>query len=165
MAGVTLTFYSHELGASFPHAFVALEGTTEDGVPVVDNFGFTAKHLSPAILLGSVAGGIESAGRDYVEHSQAHWQMDLDEQQYISVRATIDKWRTLPGKSYNLKRRNCVSFVADIARVVGMKTVEPGGLIMKPRSFLDALYRQNETLKILSANARVPMLDARPPSG
>lgn len=160
VAGVTITFYSHQLGSSFPHAFVLLEGKPNDGIVVGGNFGFSAKHLSPAILLGSVEGEIESSGPDYVAHSQAHWRMNLSEAQYDAVRSTVDKWRRMSGKSYNLKQRNCVSFVADVARSLGLDVVEAPKLMMKPQSFLDDLYHRNEALKTVSADAAVPTLAA-----
>ena len=61
-AEVTLTFYSHHFGTygfgvTFPHAHVALSGTTgADAKPVKANFGFTADTISPSILWGSVEG-------------------------------------------------------------------------------------------------------------
>lgn len=161
-AAVTITFYSHDFGSSFPHAFVLLHGTPDAGGAAVDgNYGFTAKHITPAIVMGSVAGDIESANPVYVAHSQPHWQMVLSDGQYAAVLATMEKWRAIPGKSYDLKRRNCVHFVADIARTLGMTVVEPRELMRKPRSFLADLYHRNEALKRAAAPAdAVPTLAA-----
>ena len=120
-AAVTITFYSHDFGSSFPHAFVLLQGTPDTGgSPIDGNYGFTAKRITPAILMGSVEGDIESAPKPYVANSQPHWKMVLSDGQYAAVLATMEKWRSIPGKSYNLNRRNCVHFVADIARTLGM---------------------------------------------
>lgn len=47
-AAVTITFWSHELGNSFPHAFFSLRGTVDaTGQPVDANYGFTARSVSP----------------------------------------------------------------------------------------------------------------------
>ena len=160
-AAVTITFYSHDFGSSFPHAFVLLEGAPDGGGSAVGgNYGFTAKRVTPAILMGSVEGDIESASPAYVANSQPHWRMTLTDGQYATVLAVIAKWNAIPGKSYNLNRRNCVHFVADMARTLGMAVVEPKELMLKPRSFLDDLYRRNEVLRIASADGAVPTLAA-----
>ncbi len=57
LAEVKISFYSKELGASFPHAFVLLSGEVEEtGEKIHANYGFTATHISPAILMGAVKG-------------------------------------------------------------------------------------------------------------
>ncbi len=161
-AAVTITFYSHDFGSSFPHAFVLLQGTPDAGGAAIDgNYGFTAKRITPAILMGSVEGDIESAPKPYVANSQPHWKMVLSDGQYAAVLATMDKWRAIPGKSYNLNRRNCVHFVADLARTLGMNVVETKELMGKPRSFLEDTYRRNEGLKLAAASPdAVPTLAA-----
>ncbi len=164
-AAVTITFYSHDFGSSFPHAFILLEGTPDaGGTAVSGNFGFTAKRVTPAILMGSVEGDIESASPAYVANSQPHWKMTLSDGQYAQVLAVMDKWRSIPGKSYNLNHRNCVHFVADMARSLGLQVVEVKELMGKPRSFLDDVYQRNQALRIASADAdaaaAVPILAA-----
>ena len=58
-AQVVATFYSHDFGDHFPHAFIKLKGKVESSGEVVDtNYGFTAVTVSPAILMGSVKGMI-----------------------------------------------------------------------------------------------------------
>ena len=48
-AAVSITFYSKELGSSFPHAFVILQGTPDrGGARIEEDYGFTAKTISPA---------------------------------------------------------------------------------------------------------------------
>ena len=66
-AAVTITFWSHELGNSFPHAFFTLRGVADSGGDPVDaNFGFTAKSLTPALLFGPVAGKLDIATPFYI---------------------------------------------------------------------------------------------------
>jgi hypothetical protein len=143
-AAVTLTFYSKELSDSFPHAFVDLSGTIDaDRTPVAATFGFTAKHLSPAILMGNVQGVVEPVTDGYKRSSNAHFSIRLTDDQYRAVLATVEKWRTLPGKSYNLNRRNCVFFVGDIARTVGLTVVDDPKLMKKPRSFTQSIAALN----------------------
>ena len=143
-AAVDLIFYSKEFGGGFPHAFVALEGVDDrSGEKIHTNYGFTATHISPAILMGSVKGEVMSADAPYVGRSDAHFALTLSDAEYDAVTATIERWRTAAQPSYNLDKRNCVFFVADIAKALGMKAERPKALMKKPRSFLESLSNAN----------------------
>ena len=146
-AQVVLSFYSHELGSSFPHAFVVLKGKTEEGRDVDTNFGFTAKTLTPAILMGSVRGVVETSKPSYVASSDRQFSVQLDDRQFKDVLAVVERWRTRPGKSYNLNKSNCIHFVGEIAQAVGLKVVFEKALIKKPRSFLLSLVTLNPWVK------------------
>lgn len=146
-AQITVAFYSHELGSSFPHAFIVLKGTPESGGAPVDlNFGFTAKSVSPAILMGPVFGIVESAKPAYVRHSDRKFEMTISDQKYAALMALIEKWKTLPGKSYDLNHRNCIHFVGEAAEVLGLKVVFDQKLMKRPRSFLENVMRLNPML-------------------
>jgi hypothetical protein len=145
-AQVVLSFYSHELGSSFPHAFVVLKGKTE-GRDVDTNFGFTAKTLTPAILMGSVHGVVETSKPSYVASSDRQFSVQLDDRQFKDVLAVVERWRTRPSKSYNLNKSNCIHFVGEIAQAVGLKVVFEKALIKKPRSFLLSLVSLNPWVK------------------
>ena len=146
-AQVVLSFYSHELGSSFPHAFVVLKGKTEEGHDVDTNFGFTAKTLTPAILMGSVRGVVETSKPSYVASSDRQFSVQLDDRQFKDVLAVVERWRTRPGKSYNLNKSNCIHFVGEVAQAVGLKVVFEKALIKKPRSFLLSLVTLNPWVK------------------
>jgi hypothetical protein len=143
-AAVELTFYSKELGASFPHAFVTMHGSLDrSGQKVDGDFGFSAKTVSPAILFGPVTGEvILDHGAAYIRGSDKHFSVLLDDPDYDRVAAAIETWRKLTQPSYDLNKRNCVHFVADIARTLGM-TVDTTRLMKKPRSFLEAMTAAN----------------------
>jgi hypothetical protein len=145
-AQVVLSFYSHELGSSFPHAFVVLKGKAE-GRDVDTNFGFTAKTLTPAILMGSVRGVVETSKPSYVASSDRQFSVQLDDRQFKDVLAVVERWRTRPGKSYNLNKSNCIHFVGEVAQAVGLKVAFEKALIKKPRSFLLSLVTLNPRLK------------------
>ena len=146
-AQITVAFYSHELGSSFPHAFIVLKGTPESGGPPVDaNFGFTAKSVTPALLMGPVSGVVETAKPAYVNHSDRKFAMTISDQQYVALMALIEKWKTLPGKSYDLNRRNCIHFVGEVALALGLNVVFERKLLKRPRSFLENVMRLNPTL-------------------
>lgn len=145
-AAVEISFYSKEFGASFPHAFVALEGTLEEtGEKIEANYGFTATHVSPAVLLGSVRGEVMSVDAAYMSKSDRHFTLTLSDEEYRQVMATVERWRALKQPSYNLNRRNCVFFVAHVAAALGMKADTPKQLMKKPRSYLYALAEANRS--------------------
>ena len=146
-AEITVAFYSHELGSSFPHAFIVLKGTPEAGGPPVDvNFGFTARSVTPAVLMGPVSGKIEAANPAYVRHSDLKFAFAISDQQYGQLMALVEKWRSLPGRSYDLNHRNCIHFVGDAAQLLGLKVMFDTTLIKRPRSFLENIIRLNPSL-------------------
>lgn len=143
-AAVEISFYSKELGASFPHAFVELKGVDDrTGEKIDANYGFTATTISPAILMGSVRGDVMSVDSGYVRGSDRHFSFMLSDAEYDAAKATIAKWRQLKQPSYSLNRQNCVYFVADVAASLGMKADTPKALMKKPRSFIESLGRAN----------------------
>jgi len=163
-AAVSITFYSKELGASFPHAFVILEGTLDRGGPrIEEDYGFTAKTISPAILWGKVAGEVitdHSVG--YVKGSDRHFTVTLSDSEYDRVMATVARWRSTRQPSYDLDKHNCVHFVAELAAAIGM-TPDTRKLMKKPRSFLENLTAQNRAW-LASRSASLHRLAAgRPP--
>ncbi|MGH8572701.1 MAG: hypothetical protein ACREX8_09015, partial [Gammaproteobacteria bacterium] len=74
-AAVQVTFYSKQLTSSFPHSFVILRGTLErSGARIDEDYGFTAKSVSPAILMGAVKGHVVSDHNPgYVNQSDSHF--------------------------------------------------------------------------------------------
>jgi len=144
LAAVEIGFYSREFGASFPHAFITLKGIDDrTGAKIDTDHGFTATHISPAILLGSVKGEIMASGADYVRKSDPHFTFVLSDAEYDLVLAAVERWRNLKQPSYNLNRQNCVFFVADVAASLGMRAETPKALMKKPRSYLEFLTQAN----------------------
>jgi hypothetical protein len=144
-AAVQITFYSKELGASFPHTFVILEGTLDrTGERIAEDYGFTAKTVSPAILMGRVKGEVISDHKpDYVRASDKHFTVTISDEDYDRVMETIERWRTAKQPSYSLDKANCIHFVGDIATALGMDGGPRKGLMRRPRSFLEALTESN----------------------
>ncbi len=145
-AAVTMTFWSHEFGNSFPHAFITLRGTPDAGGPAIDaDYGFTAKSISPAILFGTVPGRVEPAPKSYIDKSDAQFAVVLSDAQYAQVLALIAAWDEKTGDGhYNLNNRNCVHFVKEAARVLGLAAIDQPKLMKKPRSYLLAVEAANE---------------------
>jgi hypothetical protein len=144
-AAVTVTFYSKELGVSFPHSFITVEGTLDrGGARIAEDYGFTAKAVSPAVLWGKVSGNVitdHSAG--YVKGSDKHFSLTVTDAEYDRLIARIARWRTLKQPSYDLEKQNCVHFVADMAATLGMR-VDTSRLVKKPKAFLNAMVAANQ---------------------
>jgi hypothetical protein len=148
-AEIIATFYSHDFGDHFPHTFFTLKGTVEATGEVVDtNYGFTAKSTSPAILLGSVVGIIETKDAKYIEKSNPHFTLKLDDKQYQALIEHVEKWRNIPGKSYNLNKQNCVHFVMEAAVLLGLAVNRKSKLFKKPKSFVLEMMKLNPDLKL-----------------
>src|SRR4028119_814565 len=91
---VEITFYAREFGSQFPHGFVTLVGTPDRGGDRIDtNYGFTATHVSPAILFGSVRGTVEPVSAGYMRGSEAHFAISLTDEEYDRVVATVERYR------------------------------------------------------------------------
>jgi len=143
-AAVTITFWSQEFGQNFPHAFFTFSGAPDAGGPAVnESYGFTAKAITPALLMGSVGGRIDRPKPSYIAKSNAHFSVVLTDGQYAAVRALIDEWGERGDSHYNLNRRNCVHFVAEAARRSGLAVVEDKKLMKKPRSFIQSVEHAN----------------------
>jgi hypothetical protein len=147
-AAVEISFFSHEFGSNFPHAFIVLSGTDErNGSKIDANYGFTATHISPAILFGPVTGEVFSrdSKRDaqYLAASDRHFSFSLSPAELDTVMAAIARWRALKQPSYDLNRQNCVHFIADLAARLGMRAETPKALMKKPRSYSEFLTRAN----------------------
>ena len=136
-AEVVVSFYSHDFGDRFPHAFIVMKGTLEATGEMVDaNYGFTATSVSPAILFGSVMGKVESSKADYIEKSDRQFDVTVDDATYGRILAKVAEWRDREQPSYSLNKRNCVHFVMELAEVVGLKVNRKSKLFKKPKSFL-----------------------------
>ena len=144
-AAVTITFWSHELGNSFPHAFFTLRGIPDaGGAPVDTNVGFTAKSVSPALLMGPVAGKLDIAKPGYIAGSDAQFSVIMSDAQYQAVLRLVDAWSEgKPDSVYRLSDHNCVTFVKEAARIVGLTGLDQPKLMKKPRSYLKAVQVEN----------------------
>ncbi|ONF96888.1 hypothetical protein [Sphingomonas jeddahensis] len=166
-AAVTITFWSHEFGNHFPHAFFTLRGTPDaGGEPVNLNYGFTPKAISPAILFGPVPGRIDIAKRSYMDGSDAQFSLVLTDVQYASILQLVDEWDEKKGDgTYRMNTRNCVHFVQEAARRAGLTKLDFPKLMKKPRSFLKALADANATqVTVIDRHGKeyLPSLEATP---
>jgi len=144
-AAITVTFWSHEFGNSFPHAFLTLRGVADaGGAPVDLAYGFTARSITPKLLMGTVGGRIEVPTQSYIRGSDAQFSIRLSDAQYGALLALIAGWDEKTGDGrYNLNSRNCVHFVKEAARIAGLSQLDQPGLMKRPRSYLRAVEAAN----------------------
>ena len=141
VAAVEIAFYSRELGGNnFPHAFVALHGTVDATGEQVDTslrLHRPCGDAGDAVRFGARA---RSSSRASGEMARSHRQfaLTLSDERYRAVMAVVERWRNRPQPSYNLNRRNCVHFVAELAETVGLRVENVQRLMKRPRSFLAA---------------------------
>ena len=156
-AAYDVAFYSHEMQASgngeriveFPHAFITLRGRPDAGGRALDgNWGFTADSISPAILAGPVKGRIAKAGKAYIRGSRRHIAFAMSDAQFGSVQRAYKSWLAVTGASYSLETRNCVHFIAAMARAAGLAVPNDASLMKKPTAYLEAVAAQNPQVRV-----------------
>ena len=150
LAEVQLSFHSFNgsvLFGRYPHAFVVLEGTLEESGQVVnENFGFTAKKVSTAILRGPVEHDILIEEPKYIAKTNRHFTITISDAQYHAIMAEMRAWRDAPGKYYDLDTRNCIHFVGEIARIMGLKVEYPKKMLRRPKKWLNHITELNPQL-------------------
>lgn len=157
-AEVRATFYAHSGNQIrggwllFPHAYVTLTGTIEATGEIVDEaVGFTAKFPGPQLLLFSGPGVVERPDALYLSEGRAYLSLDISDAVFAAVMARIAHWSSPEGSTYSLRRRNCINFVAEIARTIGLLTAAENTL--SPNGFLAGTATLNPAAAILPGAA------------
>jgi hypothetical protein len=152
-AAVTISFYSHDFRmfgagfvANFPHGFVILSGTPDDGTPTVNgDFGFSAIDFFINALWEPVEGGLDPSPlpASYIAGADKHFSFPLTDTQYHAVVEVVEKWRNYPQPSYDIDKHNCVTFVKELATAAGLSVSESKSFIRKPKEFLADVATRN----------------------
>lgn len=151
-AAVTIDFYTHDfslvgrgLNTYFPHGFIILRGTTENGTQVNANYGFTAKNLFINVLWEKVTGELDPSPLPpgYLDGADRRFTFTLSETQYRAVLAVVDRWKNWPQPSYDIDERNCVIFVKEIAQAVGLQVSDDRKFVRAPQEFLIDVAKRN----------------------
>ncbi|MEZ5680724.1 MAG: hypothetical protein R3E14_05450 [Erythrobacter sp.] len=149
MADVRVSFHSFNgsvLVGRYPHTFISLDGELSDGTKVHENFGFSAKNISPAILTGPVKHIILVEKEKWITKTNRHFTVTVDDEGYRNLVAEVERWRNAPGKYYDLDKRNCIHFVGAIASLLGATVDYPEKLMRKPRAWLNRVVANNPQL-------------------
>lgn len=149
-AKVTMSFHSSSATGNFgrfAHALIVLSGTDDaTGRAVDENYGFSAKNVSPAVLMGPVKHVVVTEKASYVRNTIRHFSVVLTQGQLGAVRQEAAAWRDHPGKYYDLDKRNCLHFVGRMAELVGLKVDYPRSMLRKPGTWLEHLRSLNPGL-------------------
>ena len=150
LAQVSISFQSFNgsvIVGRYPHTFIVLEGTLDaTGEPVNENYGFTAQHVTPAVLSGPVYQDISVEKPKYIKSTNRHFTIPISDAQYWRIREEVAAWRDHPGKYYDLDKRNCIHFVGRMAELVGLKVDYPEKMLRKPRAWLNPISALNPHL-------------------
>lgn len=152
-AAVTLTFYAHAGNRIqggyllFPHAYIRASGHLDDtGDPVDWAAGFTARDPGPQLLFARGRGVVTYPDPAYVDQGRAYLSVVVSDADYRAIRARADWWASREGSVYDLRRRNCITFIGDLARLAGLRTgTEPS---MSPSRFMTELVTLNPPVPI-----------------
>ncbi|MEM7665532.1 MAG: hypothetical protein AAF250_06715 [Pseudomonadota bacterium] len=150
LADVQIHFHSFNgsvLFGRYPHTFIVLDGELEEtGEVINENYGFTAKKVSTAILSGPVVHDISVEKPKYLKKTNRHFTLTITDDQYRQIVAEMQAWRDAPGKYYDLDTRNCIHFVGTIAKIVGLKVEYPKKMLRRPKKWLNYVTGLNPQL-------------------
>lgn len=130
----------------YPHTYVVLEGTLTNGKVIDENYGFSAKASTAAVLRGPVQQTILIEDAKTIRKSNRHFTVTISDAQYARVNATMRKWRDAPEPYYDLNNRNCIHFVGTLAAIAGLKIAYPSNMMRRPKKWLNYIARLNPQL-------------------
>jgi hypothetical protein len=160
-----VSFYSHGWGVRidgymyFPHAFVVIRReTAPDDARTLESYGFTAVSQGPDALTGPTRGIVKPAADAYRREAALHFTVEATDAQYQALLAEVAAWGGPGAAPYDLRRHNCLGFVAALAKALDLKLPPTTG--MDPAKFLEEVRRLNPG-RLVEANASPPL--AGPP--
>ena len=148
-AAVQVHFHSFNgsvLIGRYPHTFIVLEGTLDDGTVVKENYGFSARVASPAVLNGPVEHMVLAETDRSVRTTNRHFSMTISDAQYHRIIREVRTWQNAPGKYYDLETRNCIHFVGAMAQILGLKVEYPQDMLRRPKKWLNHITALNPQL-------------------
>ena len=151
-AEARVSSYSHGWGVGsdgfvyFPHALAAIDSEGE----AQQTYGFSAKQgrgIQAFVRRGK--GEVRPADPRYVAQSRLHFQISVKEADQAKANAWLKRWRN--DDTYDLRQRNCITFILELARELGLKTPRPDRL--DPAVILE----KTRKLNALAEPVRSPM--------
>lgn len=130
------SFNGSVLIGRYPHTFVVFEGRLDNGEEVNENYGFSARSASPAVLAGPVAHIVMTEKPRWIGRTNRHFTITVTDATYRRMKQEVIAWRDAPGKFYDLDTRNCIHFVGRIAELAGLAVEYPGNMLRRPRAWL-----------------------------
>ena len=148
-AAVEIHFHSFNgsvLFGRYPHTFIVLEGTLDDGTVVNENYGFTARSATAAATRDWVQHLVESEPERYVKSTNRHFSITLTDTQYHLISREVRLWKGEPGRRYSLDERNCIHFVGRMAELLGLRVEYPDDMLRRPKKWLNHITTINPQL-------------------
>lgn len=150
-AEVRIHFHSFDgslMSGRYPHAFVVLDGTLgASGKTVNENYGFSARTISPAVLAGPVEHKVMREKPKRIAQTSRHFSLTLTDEQYRRIVNEVRAWAKAPGKHYDLEKRNCIHFVGRMAQLAGLRVEYPASMLRNPKRWLNHIAALNPQLK------------------
>jgi len=149
MAEVQIHFHSFNgsvLIGRYPHTFIVLEGTLSSGEAVNENYGFSARRATTEVLSGPVEHMVLAESERSVRRTNRHFSMTISDAQYRRIIAEVQRWQNAPGKYYDLETRNCIHFVGEMARILGLRVDYPQDMLRRPKKWLNHITALNPQL-------------------
>ncbi|MFU7529384.1 hypothetical protein [Qipengyuania sp. ASV99] len=149
MAEVQIHFHSFNgsvLLGRYPHTFIVLDGTLSSGQVVNENYGFSARRATTEVLSGPVEHMVLAESERNVRRTNRHFSLTISDAQYRRIIAEVQRWQNAPGKYYDLETRNCIHFVGEMARILGLRVEYPGDMLRRPKKWLNHITALNPQL-------------------
>lgn len=141
------SFNGSLLFGRYPHTFIVLEGTLEStGEVIEENYGFSARRATTAVLNGPVEHMVLNESARNVRRTNRHFTMTITDAQYRRITAEVREWQNAPGKYYDLETRNCIHFVGEMARILGLTVEYPDDMLRRPKKWLNHITTLNPQL-------------------
>lgn len=150
MAAVDIHFHSFNgsFFGRYPHTFIVLEGTLEaDGRAVKENYGFSARSSTAAFTKDWAEHVVYVEKDNYIRKTNRHFSITLTDEQYHRIAEEVRKWQTEPGERYSLDERNCIHFVGEMAKILGLTVEYPQNMLRRPKKWLNHITGLNPQLR------------------
>ena len=151
LAAVEVHFHSFNgsmFGGRYPHTFVVFDGTLEaTGERIYENYGFSARHATPAVLMGPVPHMMYTETERHIRSTNLHFSITVSDATFRRMKDEVVAWRDAPGKYYDLDTRNCIHFVGRIAELAGLRVDYPQSMVRKPKRWLNHVAQLNPQLR------------------
>lgn len=145
-AQVVLTFAAKraEDTLGIPHSYLRISGTTQSGEDIQRTFGFMPDQQSMFMVFGArVRGAVVEAPEDRIawERVRPFLSVQIPDTTLDAVILRFKYWNENQNGGYDAWSQNCIAFLADIARTIGLKV--PPGSHLSPSGFLQTLAELN----------------------
>jgi hypothetical protein len=145
-AQVVLTFAAKraEDALGIPHSYLRITGTTESGEGIHRTFGYMPVEESSFLALGDrVRGAVIDEAEAGIEWERVtpFLSVQIPDTMLGAVIVRFRYWNENQNGGYDAWVQNCIAFLADIARTIGLKV--PPGSHLSPSGFLGDLAELN----------------------